>query len=780
MVQSKALRPEWLPAVALSAVLAALMLVWDPQVGDLAAQVFHTELFEHTGLAIWNGSWYAGHYTLNYSLLFPPAAALVGPQVVGLLAVVASSYLFDQLVRDHWGAEARWATLWFAAGVVTLLADGQLTFAFGVAFGLAALRELQEGRRTLAVLAAAACPLASPVAGAFLAGILAAGLWERGERLNRTALGAAAIALVLTVAPNLAFPEPGRFPFVWSSYIAIPVWCAGALFLTWRADGEGRLRRVVLAYGLASTLIYLTPNALGGNAVRLGALFGGPFLAAILLSHRPLPIARRGALTVPREGAALLPHRRVPAWFYTAVLVVTLTGSLYWQFTASVTQIARSVGDPSTQASYFQPASHWLMTHGGRGTRIEVPPTANHWESAYLAPKFELARGWLRQLDTARDDLFYKEGALTPAHLRTLAAQQRDLLRRPAARRAARLLLDRRAQDHPRRPALPEGTLPRRTLADLRSGRPEADGDAARRRSRQHHPGRPPGLRPRRHPPRPLPRPRQLHPVLVDRPRQRLPPARRPLDRRPHRPHRHLQRRRRLLPRRRLERGDRRREDLLRCARPGAEPPAKAARARRRRGPVVAAIAAVVVLTAQGGTTVAARTGSGARSRRRREGGGEGGGGKGSGTNRSGTKSSQLVRNATPQPGWKPHTGPVPILVYHALGEAPASEEYPGLYVSEPEFEEQMAWLHSQGYEAVTLDQAEDAWYHGGTLPAKPIVITFDNGYPTQVTFAPKVALALRLARRPLRDHRRTPTPLRNRPDHRNRLGGRFSLRHPP
>lgn len=397
MLQSKPYRPEWLPAVALSAALASLMLIWDPQVGDLAAQVFHTELFEHTGLAIWNSSWYAGHYTLNYSLLFPPAAALLGPQVLGMLSVVASSYLFDRLVRDRWGTEARWATLWFAAGVVTLLADGQLTFAFGVAFGLAALRSLQTGRTTLALLAAAACPLASPVAGGFLAGVLAAGVWERGERLNRAALGAAAVALVLTVAPNLAFPEPGTFPFVSSSFVAIPAWCAGALFLTWRADGEARLRRVIVGYAVASTAIFLTPNALGGNAVRLGALFGGPVLAAVLLSHRPLP----------------RPHPRVPAWFYTAVLVVTLVGSLYWQFTASVSQIARSVGDPSTEESFFAPASRWLMAHGGRGTRIEVPPTANHWESAYLAPKFELARGWLRQLDTARDDIFYKEGVLT-------------------------------------------------------------------------------------------------------------------------------------------------------------------------------------------------------------------------------------------------------------------------------------------------------------------------------------------------------------------------------
>ena len=346
-------------------------------------------------------------------MLFPPAAALVGPQVVGMLSVVASSYLFDRLVRDHWGAAARPATLWFAAGVVTLLADGQLTFAFGVAFGLASLRSLQTGRSTLAVLAAAACPLASPVAGAFLGGDgRRRGVGTRRTRINRAAIAAAAVAFVLTVAPNLAFPEPGRFPFVLSSFISIPIWCAGALFLTWRAEGEARLRRVVLGYGIASTIVFLTPNALGGNAVRLGALFGGPVLAAVLLTHRPLPLARRGAMTSCR-GPRAPPASPVPAWFYTAVLVVTLVGSLYWQFTASVAQIARSVGDPSTQASYFQPAARWLVDHGGRGTRIEVPPTANHWESAYLAPKFELARGWLRQLDTARDDLFYKEGALT-------------------------------------------------------------------------------------------------------------------------------------------------------------------------------------------------------------------------------------------------------------------------------------------------------------------------------------------------------------------------------
>ncbi len=100
---------------------------------------------------------------------------------------------------------------------------------------------------------------------------------------------------------------------------------------------------------------------------------------------------------------------------------------------------------------------------------------------------------------------------------------------------------------------------------------------------------------------------------------------------------------------------------------------------------------------------------------------------------------SPFVRNAKPQPDWRPYTGPVPILVYHELGNPPPTEPYPGLYVSDSNFSAEMRWLHSHGWQAVTLDEVMRAWYHGGTLPAKPIVITFDNGYPPQVTFAPSV-----------------------------------------
>jgi hypothetical protein len=406
MVQSKALRPDWLPAVALSSLLALAMLVWNPQVGDLAAQVFRTELFQHAGLAIWNGSWYGGHYTLTYSFLFPPLASLLGPQLVGTISVVASSYFFDRLVRDRWGAPARWATLWFAAGVVTLLADGQLTFALGVACGLSSLRFLQLGRGRPALVGAAGCALSSPVAAAFLAGVLLAGVaaevdpiralrgWIPWDRTSGQALSVAALSLTLVLIPNLAFPESGQFPFAFSSYVAIPLFCGGALFVTrGLGEEERQLRWALIGYVLAATVLLLAPNPLGGNAVRLGALFGGPVLAAVMLARRP----RLDNLSV-------------------VVLSLAMVGGLYWQLTASVNQIARSVGDPSTSREYFQPAAHWLRAHGGTGVRVEVPPTANHWESAYLATQFELARGWLRQLDTTRDDIFYdNENHLTAA-----------------------------------------------------------------------------------------------------------------------------------------------------------------------------------------------------------------------------------------------------------------------------------------------------------------------------------------------------------------------------
>lgn len=97
---------------------------------------------------------------------------------------------------------------------------------------------------------------------------------------------------------------------------------------------------------------------------------------------------------------------------------------------------------------------------------------------------------------------------------------------------------------------------------------------------------------------------------------------------------------------------------------------------------------------------------------------------------------SHEVANATPQADWKPYTGPVPILEYHVLGHPPEGAPYPELYVGRTDFEKQMDWLEEHGYEAVTLEQVEEAWYHNGKLPPKPIVLSFDDGYRPQYTFA--------------------------------------------
>lgn len=72
---------------------------------------------------------------------------------------------------------------------------------------------------------------------------------------------------------------------------------------------------------------------------------------------------------------------------------------------------------------------------------------------------------------------------------------------------------------------------------------------------------------------------------------------------------------------------------------------------------------------------------------------------------------------------------PVPILMYHVIGDAPAGAPYPQLWVGEAEFAAQMRWLARHGYRAVTQRDVWDHWHRAAALPRKPIVISFDDGY---------------------------------------------------
>ncbi|MGA9283981.1 MAG: polysaccharide deacetylase family protein [Solirubrobacteraceae bacterium] len=112
------------------------------------------------------------------------------------------------------------------------------------------------------------------------------------------------------------------------------------------------------------------------------------------------------------------------------------------------------------------------------------------------------------------------------------------------------------------------------------------------------------------------------------------------------------------------------------------------------------------------------------------------GGSSGLGAGGSGTAGDTL--KGTVGSGHGPRgTEAVPILMYHVINPPPQGAKFPGLYVDPEEFEAQMQALKGAGFHAVTMDQMLANWIRGTPLPAgKPIVVSFDNGYQSQLTKA--------------------------------------------
>jgi hypothetical protein len=353
----------------------------EPRTVDLAAGVYRARLFDHVGFTIWDGNWYGGHYTLGYSVLFPPLAWLIGPLGVGAVSAVASAVLFEPLARAHFGASARWGALWFGLGATTPLISGRVAFSLGVAFALGALLAEQRGRRVLAIVLAVACALASPVAGAFLA--LAALAYALAGHLTR-GLAIVAAALTPTVLLALMFPAGGREPFAKTAFLPIPIVALLCVYLL--PSRERALRIAWLLYGAAGCAALLINSPMGGNAVRLGSLVGGPVMACALMA--------RGR----RLGAAP---------------IALLVGLAVWQWSPAVRDVNKALEDPASRASYFRPLLDYLAKADPDRARIEIPFTRSHWEAAEVAPHFPLARGWERQADIERNGLFY-DGVLNP------------------------------------------------------------------------------------------------------------------------------------------------------------------------------------------------------------------------------------------------------------------------------------------------------------------------------------------------------------------------------
>ncbi len=195
-----------------AAALAAAYLIVQPTGADLPAQLLRARLFGAEGFGIWNNWWYAGQNVTGYSVLFPPLAWLLSPQLVAALACVGTAAAFEALSHDVYGDDAWLGATWLAAATVTELLSGRLTFAFGLC-GVALTALLLERRRprSAAVLACVTA-LASPVAGLFAAlaglvgrrpsggGRVAVAAGRAGDRLSAARLPAVCVRHAVAAA----------------------------------------------------------------------------------------------------------------------------------------------------------------------------------------------------------------------------------------------------------------------------------------------------------------------------------------------------------------------------------------------------------------------------------------------------------------------------------------------------------------------------------------------------------------------------------------------------
>ncbi|MFF5178268.1 hypothetical protein ACFY2Q_09625 [Micromonospora sp. NPDC000316] len=401
-----------------AAVLGALWLALPLMGSDLAAQVARADFFAAHGPTPLDLRWYGGVQQFGYSLVSQPVMALLGVRVTGVLALVASAAaLAALLVRSP----VPRPLLGSLVGVVTLtgnLISGRVTYALGVAFGLAALLALTRGVPRRIWLAAACALLASatsPVAGLFV-GLAGVALLLARRYADGLALGVA--AAVPLAATALFFGDGGWMNISRTDTLrATLTGLVVAAFVAYRPVRFGALLSV--AGVLAAALVH-TP--VGLNATRLVTMFALPVLAAAARPPAWLVdrLARRSA--VPSGGTRR--RRLIGAVGLSALLVAVCV----WQ-PPVVPADLRSIGDPTSAPGYHAPLRAFLAGQRLTG-RVEVPPTRNYWEAARLG-EVPLARGWLRQADIDRNPLFFTTvpGAdgtgvpLTPATYRAWLAE---------------------------------------------------------------------------------------------------------------------------------------------------------------------------------------------------------------------------------------------------------------------------------------------------------------------------------------------------------------------
>jgi len=401
---------RWSPVLVATSLAGVLHLLWWRLLatpgGDIAAQDAWAAFAKaHPGSA-YDLAWYGGMHPVSYSAISPYLMAFLGVRPTMVVAGTLAAGLLAVLLE-----RSRHISFPMLPAVVGALAltgnavSGRVTFGLGLVFGLAALVACftwptdRNGRpalpwlRMVVILALTAlATAASGVAGLFL-GLIAAALWLTGDRRLSLAIGLPPCAVVAVSA--WLFPLSGEQPMGWDSAI-LPT--AAALSAVLLFPREWRMLRVLgLVYLVAVQLAWVVPSPVGTNISRLGLIFAGVGLVATLPGRDWL-----------RSFAAVRLGRTVTTGLIGAALITSVS----WQVGLAARD-AISTAPPSSLSLDLQPLLDELQERGAGLGRVEVVPTASHREAAALAPYANLARGWNRQADAARNRLFYRDAPLT-------------------------------------------------------------------------------------------------------------------------------------------------------------------------------------------------------------------------------------------------------------------------------------------------------------------------------------------------------------------------------
>ncbi|HUJ56485.1 MAG TPA: hypothetical protein VLW49_10925 [Gaiellaceae bacterium] len=376
-------RRELLLAASLTAALAALVLLLGPAPGDAAVHLYRTFLVRH-GALVWDNFWYAGMYPLaSYSLFYYLPAALVGNLPLVFAAAVVSTLLFSSIAMREWGRDALWPSRIFGVLAAAPMFTGLYAYSLGFAAMLGALKALQVRRYPLAIVLALLTVGFSPLAFVFLCLIVASFALAK-RRISRWQLWFGAGLAVCAGIEGLAlvlFPtNAGVYPFHAIDFVSVLGVTVLGVLVARRGRGAAPLTAFYALWGLGSILVYIVPSPLGDNWTRLSAfVFPVMLLTASLAGFRP---------------------RRL--------VTLALAAALAYNLVPYLLLVPSRIDNNSQQASFWKPAIGFLQRHEQPGYRVEVVPTAEHWE-AYWIPRagFALARGWYRQLDEVDNPILY-------------------------------------------------------------------------------------------------------------------------------------------------------------------------------------------------------------------------------------------------------------------------------------------------------------------------------------------------------------------------------------